>query len=426
MKTISEDLIKKLLEAIISVATNEPEASKSGTSSKEQDSSENSSPYEYEVVTADEILRMEGDTLPNLVDPLFPKQGLVGFAGSSDTGKSTFLKQLAVAITRNEAEFLGFPLHVKHRSVIYVSTEDDIHAVKTVLKKQKKKGSRSSAVKGLRFLFNSEKIYQQVKAELKRQPADAVIIDAFSDIAPGDLNQSNVVRPFLDKFSNLSKEHECLMVFLHHTSKKTEGTVPKKGNLLGSQGFEAKCRLVALLVRDPNEEGIRHLCLVKGNYLPDELKTKSYALSFKEDLTFEYTGERIDIEELSSSEDQYKKKKEKEAKKKEAIVLRNIGWKLEGIAIELDVNKSTISRWLAEVPEDSDTQITLVEDVHSLKERLHEFIQQSKEYKDLNELRSKYYNGNKGYKGSVRKKFQKYLGTKDYVRAPIFAKLLEE
>ena len=74
--------------------------------------------------------------------------------------------------------FLGFPLHVKHRSVIYVSTEDDIHAVKTVLKKQKKKGSRSSAVKGLRFLFNSEKIYQQVKSELKRQPADAVIIDA--------------------------------------------------------------------------------------------------------------------------------------------------------------------------------------------------------------------------------------------------------
>ena len=121
--------------------------------------------------------------------------------------------------------------------------------------------------------------------------------------------------------------------------------------------------MVALLVRDPNEEGIRHPCLVKGNYLSDELKTKSYALSFKEDLTFEYTGERIDLEELSSSEDQYKKKKEKEAKKKEAIELRNKGLKLEGIAIELDVDKSTISRWLAEVPKDPVATIRLVDDV---------------------------------------------------------------
>ena len=98
MKPINEDLIKKLLEAIISVTINDLYRQNLCKSLLELYNSEESSPYKYEVVIADEILRMKSETLPSLVDPLFPRQGLVGFAGSSDTGKSTFLKQLAVPL----------------------------------------------------------------------------------------------------------------------------------------------------------------------------------------------------------------------------------------------------------------------------------------------------------------------------------------
>lgn len=420
MKRVNDEFIKQFVSALLEAASNNSEQE---SSTKKEDTE---SKFNYDVVTADEILQMEGDSLPYLVDPLFPKQGLVGFGGSSDTGKSTFLKQLAVAISRGESEFLGFPLHIQHRSVIYVSTEDDIHAVKTVLKKQKKKGSRSTAVKGLRFLFNSENIYRQIKAELNRQRADLVIIDAFSDIIPGDLNQSNVVRPFLDKFSNLSKQHETLFIFLHHTSKKSEGTVPKKGNLLGSQGFEAKCRLVSLLVRDPSEDNVRHFCLVKGNYLPDEFKTKSYVLSFREDLTFDYTGERVDLEALSYSEDQFKKKKETEELKKQAFELRNKGWKLETIAIDLNRDKSTISRWLADFKAEDNSSEILEQNIPILKEKLAEFITESKDYKDLHEFKSKYKNASRGFQESIRSKFKKFLGTKKGVKKITFEKVLEE
>lgn len=420
MKSINEDLIKRFVAALIEVATDN---SQEKSDEKEE---KQSNKLEYEVITADEILQMEGDTLPYLVDPLLPRQGLVGFGGSSDTGKSTFLKQLADAIARGKSEFLGFPLSTKHRSVIYVSTEDDIHAVKTVLKKQRKKNSRSSAVKGLRFLFNSELIYRQVKAELEREPADLVIIDAFSDIAPGDLNQSNIVRPFLDKFSNLSKKHECLVIFLHHTKKSTEGKVPKKGNLLGSQGFEAKCRLVALLVKDPHENGIRHFCLVKGNYLSDDFKSQSYVLKFNENLTFDYTGERVDLEVLGESENQLQKKREKEEKKKLVQRLKSEGWKQNAIADEVGVDPATITRWLADMNKGEGKLVKLEDDMAGLKEKLLSFVENSNDFKDLHELRSKYNNASKGLKGSIRSQFRKFLGTKEVVKVAVFAKLLED
>ncbi len=45
--------------------------------------------------------------LPKLIDPIFPKVGVVSLVGSSDTGKSTFLRQMALSIAFNFDEFLG-------------------------------------------------------------------------------------------------------------------------------------------------------------------------------------------------------------------------------------------------------------------------------------------------------------------------------
>lgn len=421
MKEKNHELVRSFIEALLEVASNK-------TARHDQNSAqdEKSETYEYEVITGEEILQMEGDSLPYLIDPLFPKSGLVGFGGSSDTGKSTFLKQLATAVARGESQFLGFPLHVTHRSVIYVSTEDDKDAVKTVLKMQRKKGTRASTIKGLRFLFYTERIYEQVARELKRSPADVVIIDALSDIVSGDLNQSSVVRPFLDKFSNLSKKHECLIIFLHHTSKKAEGQVPKKGNLLGSQGFEAKCRLVALLVRDPLEDHIRHFCLVKGNYLSDEYKSKSYVLKFNEDLTFDYTNDRVPLEDLKESEDKQKKKKELQELQKRAWELREQGWKLESIAKEVKRHPSRVSCWLKEMVEENEAEKRLEENVPVLKEKLAEFAEDSEEFIDLEDLRAKYQKGKRGFKDSTREKFRAFLGTKKGVKVAIFSQLIED
>lgn len=88
------------------------------------------------VYTAKQLIDYETKEVPMLLDPLFPKVGVVALAGSSDTGKSAFLRQLACAIATAKSEFLGFRLDSKHHNAIYVSTEDDKLAISALLQKQ--------------------------------------------------------------------------------------------------------------------------------------------------------------------------------------------------------------------------------------------------------------------------------------------------
>ena len=112
------------------------------------------------------------------------------------------------------------------------------------------------------------------------------------------MNESNQVRLFLNQYSQLVNKHKCLIIFLHHCGKRTENFMPSKHNLLGSQAFEAKMRLVLELRTDVEDVSCKHLCCVKGNYLSAEYKTESIKLKFSENLTFSETGERVPYENL--------------------------------------------------------------------------------------------------------------------------------
>ena len=66
------------------------------------------------VYTLGELLDRPTTTVPQLISPLLPRQGVAMLAGSSDTGKSSFLRQLALAIALGEQDFLGFPIEAVH------------------------------------------------------------------------------------------------------------------------------------------------------------------------------------------------------------------------------------------------------------------------------------------------------------------------
>lgn len=116
------------------------------------------------------------------------------------------------------------------------------------------------------------------------------------------MNNSNEVRQFLNQYIELANEFRTTVVFLHHTKKSTAGFKPNKNNILGSQGFEAKMRSVMMLTKDTNDTSLRHLCVVKNNYIGEEEKSKSYVLRFNNQLSFEYTGERVKLDELVAEE----------------------------------------------------------------------------------------------------------------------------
>ena len=116
------------------------------------------------------------------------------------------------------------------------------------------------------------------------------------------MNNSNEVRSYLNMYNNLANEFGVTVIFLHHTKKASAGMAPNKNSILGSQGFEAKMRSVLMLTKDDSDESLRHLCVIKNNYLPESSKSMSYVLRFNEYLSFENTGERVRLNELATEE----------------------------------------------------------------------------------------------------------------------------
>jgi len=311
-------------------------------------------PEYFKLMTGEYLYNLTIDKIPCLVDPIFPKTGVVALVGSSDTGKSTILRQLSIAIVTGKETFLEeFSIAADHRSVIYVSTEDDLMATAHNLRKQAKNHiSDGSDLKGLRFIFNDTDDYlKEIKNKLEESPADCVIIDAFTDIFSGELNASTKVRAQINEFDKLASKYKTLIIFLHHTGKRTDKYAPSKDNILGSQGFEAKMRCVLELRVDSKEADNRHLCIVKGNYISSENKSKSYVLKFNDDLNFAYTNKRVPLEAIKN----LKNTSEFEEKKQKAILLakklKNEGLTYEIITKKLHeqgylFSKSAINNWL--------------------------------------------------------------------------------
>lgn len=302
--------------------------------------------------TATELLSMKQNDIPYLWKPFLVSQGLAALVGSSDVGKTSFLRQLAIYIVLKKTHFLGHELNVRHGRVIYFSTEDNQVSVNALLKKQIDKSINPLDLKGLCYIFNAENTLKVIEEQLKAEKTDLVIIDAYSDIFEGNSNDLGNVRRFLNKYERLAQENDCAIIFLHHTGKRTELGSPSKNNIIGSQGFEAKMRVV-LDLRKQDGSSNRLFQVTKGNYLPESQKSKSMELLFNEKQEFEFNGQFVDKNNLSN--------KPKFTEDEKSVIMKEVERmmtdKLPYVRILKELSKSgfektpsigTLSNWIKE------------------------------------------------------------------------------
>ena len=286
------------------------------------------------LIGADVIKNKNYKEVEYLVDKLIPRGTLCALVGESDTGKSSLLRQLAVSMVYGDEEFLGFKMKSSCNNVLYVSTEDGEMATSVWLNKyfgQEK--SEDDILSRLNFIFSTDGIISNLRDSVKKNCIDLIIVDSYADLFTGSMNNSNEVRGFLNQYDNLVNEFGTTVIFLHHTKKSSAGSRPNKNNILGSQGFEAKMRSVMMLTKDNDNKSHRHLCVVKNNYMPETNKSESFVLKFNEQLAFENTGERVDLDELID-EDYLKQAKE----------LREGGKSIRAITDELNSNGFNVSK----------------------------------------------------------------------------------
>ena len=304
---------------------------------------------EKDIWNAKELIERKITKLPTLVDPIFPRCGSIALAGGSDLGKSTFLRQFALSVSIGDKSFLGWDLKTQHQRAIYVSTEDDKDQITISLKTfNEHRNLKSEKFEGVDFVFAIENLVETLRNRLTINKIDVLIIDAFLDVFPGVMNDGGQVRRFITEYDQLAKEFGFLVIFNHHAGKRTQMFAPSKDNLLGSQSFEARMRLVIEMRPDFVDDNKLHLCIVKGNYLPPEYKKESFVIEANENRYFSNTGEREVFEHLRESV------KEKQDLKKLCWDLKEEGKKtVREIEIELrsqgyKISKSTVNRYLKE------------------------------------------------------------------------------
>ena len=303
---------------------------------------------EKDVWNAKELIERKITKLPTLVDPIFPKCGSIALAGGSDLGKSTFLRQFALSVAIGDKKFLGWDLKTQHQRAIYVSTEDDKDQITISLKTfNEHRNLKSEKFEGVDFVFAIENLVTTLRNRITINKIDVLIIDAFLDVFSGVMNDGGQVRRFITVYDQLAKEFGFLVIFNHHAGKRTQMFAPSKDNLLGSQSFEARMRLVIEMRPDFVDDNKLHLCIVKGNYLPPDYKKESFVIEANENRYFSNTGEREVFEHLRESV------KEKQDLKKLCWDLKEEGKTVREIEVDLrsqgyKISKSTVNRYLKE------------------------------------------------------------------------------
>ena len=256
---------------------------------------------ESKIMNGADLIQRQIETIPTLLEPILPCVGSVAFAGTSDVGKSTILRQLAIAVSMHETEFLGWKLNIKHQRVLVVSTEDFADSLTIALKKYNKtKNKPKDAYKNIDFICDIDNLIDAIENYVKQNPIDLLILDAYLDIFTGGnmKNDGGQVRQFLTQYDQLANKYKFLIIWNHHTKKGSKSLTVDKDLVLGSQSFEAKMRLVCIVAEDLVDDDKRHLCFVKGNYLPPEHKIESYVIRHDENMFFTSTGEREVYENL--------------------------------------------------------------------------------------------------------------------------------
>jgi len=280
-----------------------------------------------------DLYNLKIEKLPKLLDPFLQKVGLASLVGTSDAGKSTLLRQLSLAIAFKHKTFLKFDLDISSGKVLYISTEDDPTSIAHSIRRQIESISKEyksldkSLLKNIEFIFDPHNLLEKLTKKMLNKQYDLIIIDAFADVFNKEINANTQVRQFLNGFDKLAKQHNSLILFLHHIGKKTMSYDPSKNSIIGSQAFEAKMRSVLELRPNLSSNSLKDLWVLKSNFLESKYKTKSYILNF-DNLIFTYTGNRGTTQSAKISNPTIIKKVMELHKKK--LSYRDIATKLKG------------------------------------------------------------------------------------------------
>ena len=211
-----------------------------------------------------------------LWDGLLPSNEIALLAGIAGYGKSTLVRQLAVAIVRGESHFLTRPLNAPNRRVIYVCCEDGQRTTSRILKSY-----GGNTEDGLILLFASQlslaEVLSELADEVHQAPVDLIVIDSLGNLLDGEQNSNSDAQGFYSEFAWFAER--TLVLFLHHVRKGDHRSAPDQVNIRERVRSLQRARAVLMLTGNKHSTE-RHLHMEKENDVSDLFKSDALLLEF--------------------------------------------------------------------------------------------------------------------------------------------------
>lgn len=234
-----------------------------------------------QLITATTLLKLEYDEKALwFIGDILPTNSITLLTGPSDCGKSTFAKNIALAVASGTDTFMDYPINGKNRTVLYCSSEDNEITTVGRFKKQVA-GMQIEKCDNLFFCFGPDNISKTLRTLETIKPG-LIILDTLSDSYSGNPNSWSEIRSWLTEFRDLTEKYQCAIVGIHHNVKNSEKSTPDKNKVNGSQALEAVARSV-IEIRMGKLDYEREVTILKNNYLPPDKKNKSRILNLCSD-----------------------------------------------------------------------------------------------------------------------------------------------
>jgi RecA-family ATPase len=250
-----------------------------------------------------ELYEQKEDQTKFIIPELLPAHSVAMFIGEDGIGKTQLCTQLALHICFKYPSFLGLPLNAVHHSALICATEDSRKKWIQAAAKQHNKlepNVKPTSI-NLQFMEASEfdelqELKDSLEGELKRQPYDLIVVDAFSDLftmIDGEINSNKDARTLLKYLGGVCSTYSTTIIVIHHAAKTkivakrhNSKIFVEKNDSQGAGAITQRPRTVLALSNDPksiSENGLtytNYLHAVKANEMGKHYVKHAIRLQF--------------------------------------------------------------------------------------------------------------------------------------------------
>ena len=218
--------------------------------------------------------------------PYIPYGKITVLQGDPGEGKSTFMINLAAAISCGSQVPFGKRANGKSETVIYQCAEDSLED--TIKPRLVRAGADCSRVA---YIDDQEQSLTlddtRLEDTIQATGARLLVLDPIQAfIGPEcDFQNASKMRGTLRHLASVAERHSCAVVLVGHMNKASGGKHLYRG--LGSIDIAAIARSVLMITRDQDNPSIRYMFPIKSSLAPEG---KAVAFLFDEENGFHWIG----------------------------------------------------------------------------------------------------------------------------------------